>query len=148
MRPCFLSLTAFIAVFWLGTVIGVSFLASPIKFTAETLTREAAFDVGRVTFQAFAVLEWALAAMMLVTALLARSNIKILIAPVALALLVAFQGLNLLPALDVRADMVIAGQDPPASWHHMAYVWAEGAKVILLLGSAFVFQKISRRGGN
>lgn len=146
MRPRLLTLSAFIAVFWLGTVIGVSFLASPIKFTAETLSREAAFDVGRVTFQAFAMLEWALGGLLLICTLLARANVKILIAPVALTLLVVFQGLNLLPALDARADMVIAGHEPPASWHHMAYVWAEGAKVILLFGTAYVLNALARRG--
>jgi len=39
---------------WMGIVIGVSFLATPVKFTADSLTRPVALDVGRATFHALA----------------------------------------------------------------------------------------------
>jgi hypothetical protein len=45
---------------WMGIVIGVSFLATPIKFTADSLTRPVALDVGRATFNALGYLELAL----------------------------------------------------------------------------------------
>ena len=37
---------------WLGMVLGVSVLSTPIRFTATTITRPIALDVGRVTFAA------------------------------------------------------------------------------------------------
>ena len=47
----------FIAYVWLGLVLGVSFLATPVKFRAKSLTRPVALDVGRTTFHAFGKLE-------------------------------------------------------------------------------------------
>lgn len=49
-----------IAYVWLGLVLGVSFLATPIKFRAESLTLPVALDVGSTTFHAFGRLEWLL----------------------------------------------------------------------------------------
>jgi hypothetical protein len=45
---------------WIGIVIGVSFLATPVKFTVESLTSPVALDVGRATFNALGYLELAL----------------------------------------------------------------------------------------
>lgn len=55
-----------LALVWMGIVIGVSFLATPVKFTADSLTRPVALDVGRATFHALAYLEWVLAALLAV----------------------------------------------------------------------------------
>lgn len=43
---------------WLGLLIGVAFLATPVKFLAPCLTMAVAFDVGRYTFAAFNKVEW------------------------------------------------------------------------------------------
>ena len=56
----------FIAYVWLGLVLGVSFLATPIKFRAKSLTRPVALDVGRTTFHAFGKLEWLLSVALVV----------------------------------------------------------------------------------
>ena len=58
-----------LALVWMGIVIGVSFLATPVKFTADSLTRPVALDVGRATFHALAYLEWVLAALLVIAAL-------------------------------------------------------------------------------
>src|SRR5690606_35153067 len=44
---------AFVTLLWLGLLLGVSFLATPVKFAAPTLTLAVALDVGRVTFGLF-----------------------------------------------------------------------------------------------
>ncbi|MEM6821049.1 MAG: hypothetical protein AAF558_03750, partial [Verrucomicrobiota bacterium] len=46
------------ALIWIGLILGVSFYAAPIKFTAEGVSRESLLLVGQVTFQGFAWIEW------------------------------------------------------------------------------------------
>ena len=53
---------------WLGLILGVSFLATPAKFQAETLTLPVALEVGRVTFRLLDRLEWLLLAAVMVAA--------------------------------------------------------------------------------
>ena len=48
-------------------------------------------------------------------------------------LIVMMQGLFLLPALDVRAEMQILGQTPPPSNLHLYYVTLEVVKVFCLV---------------
>jgi hypothetical protein len=42
----------------------------------------------------------------------------------------------LLPVLDERAGLVMAGATPPASWHHMLFIGIESAKTLMLLACA------------
>ncbi len=43
---------AWVCFLWTGITIGVSMIATPVRFTAETITRPIALDVGRVVFAA------------------------------------------------------------------------------------------------
>ena len=43
---------AWVCLIWFGMTAGVSLLATPVRFTATTLTRPVALDVGRVVFAA------------------------------------------------------------------------------------------------
>ena len=43
----------FLALIWLGMVLGISFLEAPVKFRAPTLTRSVGLDVGRHVFGFF-----------------------------------------------------------------------------------------------
>ena len=118
---------------WLGLLIGVSFIATPIKFSAPTLDLGPALDVGRVTFGLFSRIEWGMAVLSVVAIVAAglppwRSAVVGL-----LGLILAAQALWLLPALDERVAAVIAGQSLPPSWHHNAYAGLEAAKALLLL---------------
>ena len=53
---------AIIAMIWLGMLIGVSFLATPVKFVVADLSLPVALQVGQATFHLFAKVEWALTA--------------------------------------------------------------------------------------
>ena len=44
---------AWVCFTWLGMTIGVSLIATPMRFAAESITRPVALDVGRVVFAAF-----------------------------------------------------------------------------------------------
>ena len=43
---------AWICFLWVGMTVGVSMIATPVRFTAETITRPIALDVGRIVFAA------------------------------------------------------------------------------------------------
>ena len=128
-----------VAYVWLGMVLGVSFLATPIKFRAESLTLPVALDVGRTTFHAFGKVEWVLSLVLVALAVGARADLQ----PVdwflvALVLVVVVgQALWLIPQLDLRVAAIIAGDTPPPSHLHTVYAGAEFAKAgaLLLVGA-------------
>ncbi|XVN42289.1 MAG: hypothetical protein RCG15_06535 [Candidatus Rickettsia vulgarisii] len=43
---------------WAGAIIGLSFIATPIKFKADGLTIPVAVEIGKVTFHLFNKVEW------------------------------------------------------------------------------------------
>lgn len=124
-----------IAYLWVGLILGVSFLATPIKFRAPTLTLPVALDVGRTTFHAFGKVEWVLSVALVAAALAVRPStvtLDWLLVAVVISL-VAVEALVLLPRLDLRVAAIIAGSTPPPSKLHLAYVGAEAVKVVALL---------------
>ncbi len=46
-----------VSLLWAGAVVGISFIATPAKFLAESLDRPTALDVGRTTFHVFGLIE-------------------------------------------------------------------------------------------
>ena len=123
---------AFIAVLWLGLLLGVSFIATPVKFQAASLSLPVALDVGQVTFALLSKVEWVLAALTAGCLLWARPGRRVALIFVMLLTVVAAQGFWLLPVLDARLEAVIAGSPPPPSSHHVIYIIAEVAKAVLL----------------
>ncbi|MEM8925144.1 MAG: DUF4149 domain-containing protein [Actinomycetota bacterium] len=126
---------ASLAFVWLGLVLGVSFLATPVKFRAPSLTRPVALDVGRTTFHAFGKVEWVASAVLVVAAVATASSIgwPIVALVAAVVALVVFQTAWMIPRLDVRVQTIIDGGSPPPSRLHTVYAGSEGAKALLLL---------------
>lgn len=128
----------FVAWVWLGLVVGISFVATPVKFTADSLTRPVALDVGRATFHALNRIEWALA--LIVVVLLWRAAGRTSRAPTrpdlmlagVIVAIVMLQTLWLLPELDARVAMIIAGDEPPPSVLHTLFGVVEIIKVVAL----------------
>ncbi len=134
-RPIWIALFVAVSLVWFGAVIGHSFIATPAKFAATSLTRPVAFDVGRATFAVFSIVEWVLCALLVIAA--AAASLKhwrsiALASIVALVAIVALQGFWLLPGLNARAAAVIAGSPLPPSMHHAAYATLELSKMALL----------------
>src|SRR5690606_26651116 len=65
-------LLAVVALIWIGMILGISGLATPIKFQAASLTLPVALDVGQTTFAAFNKMEWLLAAVLAIAVLPCR----------------------------------------------------------------------------
>ena len=117
---------------WAGIVIGVSFIATIAKFSAPSLTRPVALDVGAHTFAMLSRIEWGLAAalaLFILAAGLTRLRLFLLIAIVAI---LAGEALWIYPQLSARTALVIAGQPLPPSPLHAFSVVAESSKVLLL----------------
>jgi hypothetical protein len=124
---------AVIALVWLGMLMGVSFLATPVKFVVQDLSMPVALQVGRATFALFSRVEWLLAAALLFAAGWRwRTRPVVLTLAVATGAAVLAQGAWLLPALDVRVAMIVAGATPPPSPHHALYAGIEAMKAITL----------------
>lgn len=130
-------MTQSIALLWAGLVLGVSFLATPVKFQAETLTLPVAVDVGRATFHALNRAEWLMLAATTVAIVVAARDggMSAIITTVAvlIGVLLALQTFVLLPPLDDRVARLIAGEDLPGSWLHTIFAGVEATKVVLLL---------------
>ena len=122
-----------LALLWAGALLGVSFIATPVKFWAHSLTLPVALDVGRQTFQFFTKLE--LGTLALLTALVFASQRdwmpRALMA--LLAALLALQLVWLLPALDQRVELVLHNQLPAPSHVHQVYIACDAWKFVLLL---------------
>lgn len=139
MRDWKSSALAVILLLWAGILLGVSFLATPAKFSAPSLTLPVAVDVGRATFAVLNRVELGCAVLSL--GLLAAGVSRAFVVRLASGLAVLgllLETLWLLPALDERAQVVIDGGTPPASGLHDAYVGIEAAKIVTLLAAAVV----------
>lgn len=120
-----------IALVWAGMVLGVSFLATPAKFLAPSLTLPVAMEVGRKTFRVFGWVETAMSALLGLQVAAARPVRLLALAPIGL---VALQALRLRPRLERRTQKVLENTAAPrSSSPHRAMVAAEVAKLAALL---------------
>lgn len=136
---------AVVALVWIGLLLGVSFLATPVKFLAPSLTLPVALDVGRQTFRWFSRVELVLAGAALLAALAydgrrglgsMRGTGRPLATVLAVVLLavVLLQVLWLLPLLDARVEIILRGGMPQPSRLHDVYVAIEAVKLGALVG--------------
>ena len=128
---------------WAGMVASISFLEAPLKFTAPHITVALGVGIGRVVFHALNKVEMVLCALALSSAVylqVPRHLGAVLAGVTGLLLLQTFW---LLPALDVRAEALLAGHAPPANSLHLFYIAAEVAKLLgLLSGSVLAYRAL------
>lgn len=134
-----------VAATWLGMLVGVSFIATPVKFQAAGLDLPTALDVGRQTFAAFSRVEWALAVVLVVTVWTARPSRWHRIVAAAVIAGLGLQAVWLLPALTARVETIMSGTMPDASFHHVLYAGIEVGKALGLLSLALPVRE-PRRG--
>jgi hypothetical protein len=124
----------FFTLVWLGMLLGVSFLATPVKFQAPSLELAVALDVGRKTFQAFNWAELALLFVVVAAGIVVQASTGMIGLVAILALLVSAQTFWLLPILDTRVETILAGGVPPASSLHILYIAIDCTKLLILAG--------------
>lgn len=146
-----LSLYAFIITLaWMCFVIAIAFIDAPAKFEALGLKKpwtevttelKNAVRIGYHSFHKLNVIEWICCAFSWLLALrlrVVRERWSLIPLMVATAVLAA-ESWMLYAVLDARAVEIIQGTLPAESWHHLAYIIADGVKV-LVLGILFAAQ--------
>lgn len=134
-----------LALVWAGMLLGISFLEAWVKFQAPSLSLEEGLDVGRHVFGAFNKVELALAAALLTCAVLARPPRPVTTAIGIAAASVVLQTLWLLPVLDDRVDVLLAGGTLDGAPYHVLYIAIEVVKLASLLVAGFPWASRSRR---
>ena len=127
---------AWICFTWLGMTVGITMLATPVRFTAASITRPVALDVGRVVFAALNKAELLALVLLLIIVRASGRSRELWAWCSVLILIVLAQGVWLIPELAARTDIILAGNEPPASYAHAIYSTLELAKmgVLMFLG--------------
>jgi hypothetical protein len=116
---------------------GVSLLATPVRFTAPSITRPVALDVGQVVFAALNKAELIALVILLLVVRLSGTARQLWKQCSTLALILLAQSVWLLPQLAVRSQQIISGVEPPPSMVHGTYSVLELLKLALLLYLGF-----------
>jgi hypothetical protein len=124
---------AWVCFLWVGITVGVTMIATPLRFTAETVTRSIALDIGRVVFAALNKVELATLVILLILVRVSGRTAKLWAFCGALALIVLAQSVWLTPELAARTQIIIDGGVPPQSYAHAIYSSLELIKIGLLL---------------
>jgi len=119
---------------WVGFVCAISFMEAWLKFQAPGVTLGIGLGIGRLVFAALNKVEWVLflaSAICLFPWKAEKRSVQVLL--FVLAVLLLAQTFWMLPALDARAALHIAGATVPPSNMHFCYVVAEVVKVVTLV---------------
>ena len=119
---------------WIGFVGAISFMEAWLKFQAPGIDVPLGLGIGKLVFRALTIMEWVFVLCIINEFLFKRSkffsrNKLTFFVAVGIVLL---QTVWLLPVLNIRAEMVIAGQNPGESILHFIYVGFEIIKLICL----------------
>jgi hypothetical protein len=118
---------------WLGMVLAISFIETPLKFRAPGVTLPIGLGIGRLVFRALNVCELALAAVLVTCLVVTPPTTSIAVAVAVAVITLLAQVLAVRPRLTRRSDAVLAGGDGPRSRAHWVYVALEIVKVVALL---------------
>ncbi len=120
---------------WIGFVGAISFMEAWLKFQAPGITVPLGLGIGKLVFHALNKVELCLAIIIIASMLFSGINkfkwsYVFFLIPF---LIVILQSVWLLPALDIRADMLIQAQEVPPSTLHFYYIGMEITKMICLI---------------
>lgn len=118
---------------WLGMVLAISFLETPLKFRAPGVTVPIGLGIGRLVFRALNSIETVFAATVLAAVIIDPPTTGTIIALVVAIAALIVQLTVVRPRLTRRSNAVLAGHDAPRSRGHYAYVALEALKVVALL---------------
>ncbi|MEM1298917.1 MAG: DUF4149 domain-containing protein [Pseudomonadota bacterium] len=122
-----------LATIWCGMILGVSFIATPVKFTAPSIDFPTALDVGRVTFGLFGPIELGVSVALLCAALLAQRARGLLVVAILCLALTVLENFGLRPLLDARMQAIFDGRPLEPSHMHKVYVATQFVKVVALV---------------
>ncbi len=117
---------------WLGMVVAISFLETPLKFRAPGVTLQIGLGIGRLVFRALNSVELVFGLILVVVLVAGRLPVTVVVASATALVALAVQLVVIRPRLNRRSDAVLAGLDAPRSRGHYAYVGLELVKAIAL----------------
>ena len=133
---------AMIAAIWIGLILGVSFYAASIKFTAVGVGLEQLLAVGQVTFQGFTWIEFS-AFVLLALASLSHLSRRVVIGISSLGLLLLVQKFGILPVLDTALNETVAGAPMEANNLHFLYGVIDCVKLAVLFVLSLILRNES-----
>lgn len=129
-----------VSFFWLGLVIAVCFLETPLKFQVPGMTLPIALELGKTMFGISTNIQLGLMILVFFNFFLNPSKLNkfIIFTGVLLALILVLEKFWMLPILDARADVLATGKGLPPTPLHNYFIYAECIKAILLLSIGFL----------
>lgn len=118
---------------WSGMILGISFLESWIKFRAPGLTKAMGLSVGRTVFNVFHKVQALVLLFVIVISVFSSISLFEWGMTLLLALVYSVQSVVVLPGLNRRVSLILAGETPPKSKVHAIYGAIEVSKLFLLL---------------
>jgi hypothetical protein len=118
---------------WLGMVVAISFIETPLKFRAPGITMRLGLGIGRLVFRALNTAELLLAAVVLAAVFADHAPLPAVVAILAAVAALIIQVLVVRRWLNRRSDAVLAGAQGPRSRGHFVYIGLEVLKVAALL---------------
>lgn len=118
---------------WLGMVLAISFIETPLKFRAPGVTLQIGLGIGRLVFRALNACELGLAAVVVACFAITPPTTFAAVAVAVAVIALLAQVLAVRPRLTRRSNAVLAGGEGQRSHAHWAYVGLEIVKVIALL---------------
>ena len=128
---------------WAGMLLGISFLEAPLKFQAPNVTLAIGLGIGRLVFGTLNKIEIVFAVSIAILCVFTKPSIGLQILLSIIGIILIVQSIWLLPILDARAQIIIAGGIPAESSPHFSYVIGEATKLILLILSGYRLFKTS-----
>ncbi|WP_404475638.1 hypothetical protein [Microbacterium aerolatum] len=126
MPRLWISLRLLLPAVWIGLIVGLSFIETPLKFLAPGITTPLGLGIGRLVFISLSIAGWIiLVALTLIGQARPRETKSGWLLIGAMWLIMAVESFLIRPALAARSDVTIAGGDPGESWLHYGYIAAE-----------------------
>lgn len=145
-EPGLAALRLVVPAVWLGLLLALAFIETPLKFLAPGMTLELALGVGRLVLTAADIAGAALlVATTLVALLRPRVGVPARWVLGALWLVLVVQVALVRPMLNARTDVVLAGGEPGDSPLHVVYVVADVLLAVLLVGWLVLMAREHRR---
>jgi hypothetical protein len=119
---------------WLGMVVAISFVETPLKFRAAGVTLAIGLGIGRLVFRALNATEVVLALVLVVAMVGGYRRSALILSAIAVAALIA-QLIMIRPGLQRRTAAVLRGDTQNRSRAHLGYVALELVKVTALLSA-------------
>jgi hypothetical protein len=121
-----------VPVVWLGMVLAISFVETPLKFRAPGITMLLGLGIGRLVFRALAVVELTLTGVLTTARVLGDRTTAVVVLTSLLWAVLVVQVAVLLSGLGRRARLLLTGGNLPRSRLNLVDVALDRSKVVLL----------------